>query len=172
VKKSCPVIASEAKQSHFKAVTSRLLRRCAPRNDSLVFSRVCKSVISAILIAVMSGVAFAAAPQTPAAQESGAAAADAESFVSDCKGQRDPFAPPGKGSGGIDEISSLKLEGIISDKNGMCAVIGGQVVKEGDRVFTAEVLTITNDSVTLQYGKERIELKKQRAGEGQQTNEE
>lgn len=125
-----------------------------------------------VFITFMSCIFFAAASQDPVTQKNSNVPADTEDFVYDSKGQRDPFAPPGKGQGGIEELSNLKLEGIISDKNGMCAVIGGQVVKQGDKVFDAEVLTITNDSVTLQYGKERIELKKQRAGEEQQTTEE
>lgn len=129
-------------------------------------------ITAVVLITLMSGACFAANPQPPAAQKNSKVPADTENFVYDSKGQRDPFAPPGKGQGGIEEIGNLKLEGIISDKNGMCAVIGGQVVKEGDKVFDAEVLTITNDSVTLQYGKEQIELKKQRVGEEKQTTEE
>jgi len=132
----------------------------------------CHNVLAVFLGALLCGTVFAADPQVPAAQESAAATTDTESFVYDSKGQRDPFAPPGKGQGGIEEIGNLKLEGIISDRNGMCAVIGGQVVKQGDKVFDAEVLTITNDSVTLQYGKERIELKKQRVGQEKQTTEE
>ncbi len=92
-------------------------------------------------------------------------------FVYDSKGKRDPFAPPGQGGG--DAISRLKMDGVIEDKAGMYAIISGQVVKVGDKVFDAEVVDIQKESVILEYKKNRVELKMPpRTGEENKPKEE
>ena len=101
----------------------------------------------------------------------------AEEFRYDRGTRKDPFVPL-VGPGGLvkSEIqtSDLNIEGIIFDpKKGSMVLINGEFYKEGDRVKSANVVSIFKDRVILvQNDKEKILwLREELIPEGEKKNE-
>ena len=88
--------------------------------------------------------------------------APSKDFSYDSKNMRDPFTPLGKGRGGIYTVRNLKIEGIISDNGETLAVLSGKVVRVGDSIFDAKVVSINDNKVELIYKGESVILKMQK----------
>ncbi len=93
-------------------------------------------------------------------------AEQAEVFVYEDHGRRDPFWPLVTPSGSIITheqdltIADLILEGIMTenDKNNI-AIINGRILNKEDAIGSFVIKDITNDTVILQKGKKIFTLK-------------
>ena len=73
------------------------------------------------------------------------------------KGKRDPFIPlvtsevrTSLGLRVVETIEDIKLEGVIFDPFGKSmAVLNGEVVKEGDKIYNVEIVKIYNDAISI-----------------------
>ena len=106
-----------------------------------------------IIVAVFISVSLAYAQQ------------QADEFVYDSKGKRDPFFSLVSPEGYLinlepfSEVSEINVEGIIYDPKGnSCAIINSEVVKPGDRIGKFEVMDIEQNKVILLKDSERIKI--------------
>lgn len=99
-------------------------------------------------------------PQVKAApaKESAPLAVEKKEDWDKLKWVRDPFS--GKVySGGASGPIDLELQGISWDEKKPQALIGGEIVKEGDTLGNSKVIKINKDSVLLNDGTKDLELK-------------
>jgi len=80
-----------------------------------------------------------------------------EEYKYDSKGRRDPFIPlvtgnirTSLGLQSVETAEDINLEGIIFDPNGKSiAVLNGEIVKEGDKLYNIEIVKIYSSSIVL-----------------------
>ena len=101
-------------------------------------------------------------------------AEEVKTFAYDSSGKRDPFIPPVRAAVAAPEATDegatteektavkrpdLVLEGIIYDPaKGSFALIGGELLKEGDRISDCDILKIEKMSVALAFNGEAFNL--------------
>ena len=71
---------------------------------------------------------------------------------------RDPFSIDGFLKSSQNSLSKLKLEGIVWDEIQPYVVIGGEVVKEGDKIGENVIIKIDQDSITISDGTKNYKL--------------
>lgn len=87
---------------------------------------------------------------------------NAEDFVYDSHGKKDPFSPPVIGvveTTDKEQLAGVKLEGIIWDEENPIAVINDKVVSIGDEVAGAKIVGMTRNEVTFEVDGQQVELK-------------
>jgi len=88
-----------------------------------------------------------------------------EGFIYDPQGKRDPFIPLVTPDGRLLKLeqasgaAGLSLEGIIYDNQGISyAIVGGEIVKIGDKVLEYQVLKIEANKVIFIKDGEPMEV--------------
>lgn len=109
--------------------------------------------ISLLLVAAFAGAAFAQRvdqDRDPFFGDGPRSAATATVPDNDAWG-RDPFNKPFEGTAAVQEAHApeRKLTGIIFGKSARIAIIGGEMVKEGDMVGDRKLMTIRERSIVL-----------------------
>jgi hypothetical protein len=104
-------------------------------------------------------------PALPVSAED-APSSEAEPFIYDSHGKRDPLWPLVGPAGNILNydsdlaLSDLALEGIMSDgKGNNVAIVNGKVVNKGDPIGEYKIVDISVDTVTMKKGDQKFEIK-------------
>lgn len=95
---------------------------------------------------------------------------NADEFIYNSHGKKDPFSPPVKGVGAVTDmelLSGIRLEGIVWDSKNPMAMVNDSIVAIGDEIAGAKVVDITKNEVIIEIDGQRVSLKLQIEVEGE-----
>ncbi len=94
----------------------------------------------------------------------------ADDFVYDAKGRKDPFVagePLWTASRTAARLKESSLDGIVWDNGNSLVVLDGKVLRKGDKYLGAKLETIERDKAVFSVGEEKISVPVSQSHNGQ-----